>query len=47
MINFSFINKNNLDKLLLSADDEKRDVVKVLNPLSEEQGIMRTTLVPG
>lgn len=47
MINFSFINRNNLDKLLLASDDVKRDVVNVLNPLSEEQGIMRTSLVPG
>jgi phenylalanyl-tRNA synthetase beta chain len=30
------------DKLLLTADDPLRDAVKILNPLSEEYGVMRT-----
>lgn len=47
VINYSFINKSNLDKMLLPEDDMRREVVKVLNPLSEEQGVMRTTLLPG
>ncbi|SMB95975.1 phenylalanyl-tRNA synthetase beta subunit [Desulfonispora thiosulfatigenes DSM 11270] len=46
IINFSFINKNNLDKILLQENDVRREVVTVMNPLSEEQGVMRTTLLP-
>jgi phenylalanyl-tRNA synthetase beta chain len=29
------------------ADDPRRDHVALLNPISEEQAVMRTTLVPG
>lgn len=47
VINFSFINKTNFDKLLFSEEDERRNAISVLNPLSEEQGYMRTTLLPG
>lgn len=47
VINFSFINKNHFDKLLLAEDDYRRQTVAVLNPLSEEQGHMRTTILPG
>lgn len=47
VINYSFINRFHLDKILLPENDMRRNVVEVLNPLSEEQGVMRTTLVPG
>lgn len=47
VINYSFINRNHLDKMLMPENDMRRNVVEVLNPLSEEQGIMRTSLVPG
>jgi len=47
IINFSFINKENFDKLLFPAEDVRRKAIPVLNPLSEEQGIMRTSLLPG
>jgi phenylalanyl-tRNA synthetase beta chain len=47
VINYSFINPAHLDKVLLPENDVRRSAVEVLNPLSEEQGIMRTTLVPG
>lgn len=47
VINYSFINPSHLDKILLPENDIRRSTVEVLNPLSEEQGIMRTTLVPG
>lgn len=46
VINFSFINNDNFDKLLLAEEDERREVVKIMNPLSEEQGVMRTTILP-
>ena len=47
VITYSFINRNNLDKIMLPENDMRRNVVEIMNPLSEEQGIMRTTLVPG
>ena len=47
VINFSFINKNHFDKLLLPEDDSRRNAIPLLNPLSEEQGYMRTSILPG
>jgi phenylalanyl-tRNA synthetase beta chain len=47
VINFSFIAPDAYDKLLLSEDDRRRVSVRVLNPLVEEQSVMRTTLLPG
>jgi len=47
IITYSFINHRLLDKLRLSEDDPLRKWVPVQNPISEEQGIMRTTLIPG
>jgi phenylalanyl-tRNA synthetase beta chain len=46
-INYSFTNEDHLDKLELAPDDERRKVVRLLNPLSEEQTVMRTLLLPG
>lgn len=47
VINYSFISPTMFDKLLLANDSELRQVVKVANPLSEEQSVMRTLLLPG
>lgn len=47
VINYSFVNRNTCDRLALRADDPKRKMVAVLNPLSEEQTVMRTSLIPG
>jgi len=46
-INYSFISKLSGDRLELEADDPKRDTVDILNPLSEDQSVMRTSLIPG
>lgn len=46
MINYAFINPNAWDKIGLAADDARRNGVPLLNPLTEEQSVMRTTLVP-
>ncbi len=46
-ITYSFISKASCDRLNLSADDEKRRMLEVLNPLTEDQAVMRTSLVPG
>ena len=46
-INYSFIAEKHVDMLALAADDPRRKVVRLLNPISEDQGVMRTTLLPG
>ncbi|MFN2353802.1 MAG: phenylalanine--tRNA ligase subunit beta [Desulfopila sp.] len=46
-INYSFSTPAHLDMLKLAADDARRRQVRLLNPLSEEQTVMRTTLLPG
>jgi phenylalanyl-tRNA synthetase beta chain len=47
IINYSFVAANAVDRLGLSATDVRRQNVAVLNPLTEEQAVMRTTLIPG
>lgn len=47
VINYSFINPDAFDRIMLPDDHILRQVVKVANPLSEEQSVMRTTLLPG
>lgn len=47
VINYSFIHKLSCDRLLLDPNDKRRRLVDVINPLSEEQSVMRTSLVPG
>lgn len=44
---YDFISPKEWDKLLLPEDSCYRNVVKIQNPLNEDQSIMRTTLVPG
>jgi len=46
-INYSFMNELSCDKLRLPADDYRRRVVKIFNPLTEDQTVMRTSLIPG
>ena len=46
-INYSFIGPDSCDRIQLGADDPRRRHVALLNPISEEQSVMRTTLVPG
>ncbi len=46
-INYSFINPANLARLRLPESDYRLKVIPVQNPFSEEQAIMRTTLLPG
>lgn len=47
IINFSFTAPGAAEKLLLAADDPRRSVIRLANPLIEEQSVMRTTLLPG
>ena len=45
-INYSFVGRDSADKLLLSEDSPLRKTVDLLNPISEDLAVMRTTLVP-
>lgn len=47
IINYSFLSSSAWDKIGLSAADERRANVKILNPLTEEHSVMRTSLLPG
>jgi len=46
IINYSFITPRYFDMMLLPSESELRDVVRVANPLSEEQSVMRTIILP-
>ena len=46
-INYSFTAESNLDLLNVPADDERRKFTRLLNPLTEDQSVMRTMLLPG
>lgn len=46
VINFSFFHPSSPEKLLIAGDDHRVNSIKILNPLVEEQSVMRTTLVP-
>lgn len=46
-VTYSFTAESAADRLGLVGDDPRRDTVSILNPLSEDQGVMRTTLLPG
>ena len=47
VITYSFTEPGTGDKLRLAADDARRKVVTILNPLSSDQSAMRTSLLPG
>jgi len=44
---FPFMSDKDLDGLQLPADDARRAVVRLVNPLSEDEPLLRTTLLPG
>ena len=46
VMTYSFIHPNSFDKLELSADDSRRIGIEVMNPISDEFKVMRTTMVP-
>jgi len=47
VINYSFESSGAADILSLPADDARRKVVRIRNPLSEEMSVMRSTLTYG
>ncbi|MFD7294473.1 phenylalanine--tRNA ligase subunit beta [Streptomyces sp. NPDC059897] len=46
-LNYPFIGEGVFDQLGLEADDARRTVVKLINPLNDEEPALRTTLLPG
>ncbi|MEU1320368.1 phenylalanine--tRNA ligase subunit beta [Streptomyces tibetensis] len=46
-LNYPFIGEQVFDQLGLEADDPTRRVVKLSNPLSDEEPALRTSLLPG
>jgi phenylalanyl-tRNA synthetase beta chain len=46
-INYSFVSEKHGEMLSLAEGDKRCQVVRLLNPISEEQGVLRTMLLPG
>ena len=47
IITYSFISPHSFDQLFLPEEDFRRKAIHLMNPLGEEQNILRTTLLPG
>ena len=47
VITYSFVHTLAAERLRLPADDPRRRTVAVLNPLTEDQAVMRSSLIPG
>ena len=45
-ITYSFASELSADRLRLKKDDSRRALLPILNPLTEDQAVMRTSLVP-
>ncbi len=46
-VNYSFTSSESCDRLNLAPGDERRSVESIMNPISEELSVLRTSLVPG
>ena len=46
-IAYSFVPEVSCDRLRFKEPDPRRSMIHILNPLSEDQAVMRTSLVPG
>jgi len=47
VITYSFTSPDSWDAIGLSLDDPRRQHLRILNPLTEDLSVMRTTLIPG
>jgi phenylalanyl-tRNA synthetase beta chain len=47
VINYSFISPALLQHMNFTESDQRRNPVSILNPLSESQSVLRTSLIPG
>jgi phenylalanyl-tRNA synthetase beta chain len=46
-ITYSFDSELSRDRLRLKNKDPRRELIHILNPLTEDQAVMRTSLIPG
>lgn len=46
-ITYSFVAEASCDRLRLKAEDPRRNLIHILNPLSEDHAVMRTSLATG
>jgi phenylalanyl-tRNA synthetase beta chain len=46
-ITYSFVSESSCDRLRLKEKDPRRNRIHILNPLTEDQAVMRTSLVTG
>lgn len=46
ILTYSFVSPGGVDKINLPFDSEKREFIRLINPLGEETSVMRTTLLP-
>jgi len=46
-INYNFIHEKSCDRLNLSESDNRRSVETILNPISDQMSVLRTSLIPG
>jgi phenylalanyl-tRNA synthetase beta chain len=47
VLNYPFVSERDWDALQLPADDGRRHALRLANPLSEDEPLLRTTLLPG
>lgn len=47
VVTYSFTNQDVFDRFNISLDSPLRNTIKLQNPLSEEQAVMRTLMLPG
>ena len=47
VLSFPFVSTEELDRVQIPADDERRRLNKIINPLSETSPYLRTTILPG
>lgn len=47
VISFPFVGTTDLDNLMLADDDPRRTTLRLANPLSSEEPLLATTLLPG
>ncbi|MBC2705735.1 phenylalanine--tRNA ligase subunit beta [Desulfobacula sp.] len=47
VINYNFINENSCDRLNLLDNDKRRYVETILNPISDQMSVLRSSLIPG
>ncbi len=46
IVSYSFINPQTIDLLRIEDEDRRRELLPLRNPLSEDQSVMRTSLIP-